>query len=103
MMGTLNELKWLAVDFDNTLQTPNESYEIGEPIHANIAKLRECVDLGYKIIIHTARHWEEYHLIESWLDKWNIPYKSIVCGKVLAHRYIDDKAIPADADWKEYL
>lgn len=102
-MGSLEKLKWLAVDFDNTISMPGEFYEIGPPIHANIAKLRECVELGYKIIIHTARHWEEYHLIEAWLEQHNVPFKSIVCGKILAHRYIDDKAIPADADWKEYL
>lgn len=102
-MGTLNELRWLAVDFDGTIATKNEDYSIGNPIPENIHKLWECTALGYKIIIHTARHWEDYHKIEDWLNKHEVPFKSIVCGKILAHRYIDDRAIPADADWKQYL
>lgn len=99
------KLKWLAVDLDNTLANhgPAPDYVLLDPIPENVQKLRECVALGYKIVIHTSRHWELYKEIEEWLDKHSIPYKAIVCGKILAHRYIDDKAIPADADWKEYL
>ena len=59
--------------------------------------------MGYKVVIHTARHWEHYKYIEEWLNEHDIPYKSIICGKLLAHRYIDDKAIPADAEWKDFL
>ena len=29
--------------------------------------------------------------------------RMVINSLPLAHRYIDDKAIPADADWKEYL
>lgn len=102
-MKELNELRWLAVDFDGTLATKNKDYSIGEPIFQNINKLYDCVAMGYKIVIHTARHWEDYHKIEDWLNRYEVPYKSIVCGKILAHRYIDDRAIPADADWSKFL
>lgn len=97
-MGTLNELKWYAVDFDGTIASKNEDYSIGEPILENIKKLQEVIDSGYKIVIHTARHWEEYQDIEHWLKKHKIPYKGIVCGKILAHRYVDDRAISAEKD-----
>ncbi len=105
MIDRLEELKWLAVDLDLTLahSTGAPHYELLDPIEDNVRKLKECTDLGFKVIIHTSRHWEHYKYIEEWLDKHEIPYKAIVCGKLLAFRYIDDKAVPADAEWKDYL
>ena len=99
------ELKWLAVDLDLTLANTSGApdYHLLEPIEDNVRKLRECVDEGWKIVIHTSRHWQDYSLIEDWLNKHQIPFKFICCGKILVHRYIDDKAIPADAEWKDYL
>jgi len=101
----MTELKWLAVDFDGTIATSSghPDYIIQDPIIENIEKLKRCSEKGYKIVIHTARHWEDYKAIEEWLDNHQVPYKAIVCGKLLAHRYIDDKAIPADAQWEDYL
>lgn len=105
MSKRLDILKWLAVDLDLTLANSSGApdYELLAPIEDNVRKLRECSELGYKIIIHTSRHWEHYKYIEEWLNDYEIPYKAIICGKLLAHRYIDDKAIPADAEWKDYL
>lgn len=95
-------LKWLAVDFDNTLAetlwTPeNPTRRAGDPIWPNIDKLFKAIDAGFKIVIHTARSWTDYEYIEWWLNRWHIPYHHIVCGKILATAYIDDKAINADA------
>lgn len=102
-MNNPTDLKWLAVDFDGTIASKEPDFSIGQPIEENIIKLRECADMGYEIVIHTARHWEDYSALEKWLNKHDIPFKSIVCGKILAYRYIDDRAIQADADWKEHL
>lgn len=91
------ELKWLAVDFDGTIAGsvwPDPG--IGEPIRVNVLKLREAARAGWKIVIHTARSWADYEVIESWLNHHEIPFKAIVCGKLLAHRYIDDRAVEAD-------
>lgn len=99
------KLKWLAVDLDGTLAwptwEPGQTREIvGDPIPENIAKLQESIDAGFKIHIHTARPWSHYELIEAWLEEHQIPYDGIICGKVLAAAYIDDKAINArSASW----
>lgn len=98
MATNLDRLNWYAVDFDGTLAQKNPDYSIGEPIYENLLKLDKVVEAGYKIIIHTARHWEDYKAIEAWLDEHNVPYKAIVCGKILAHRYVDDRAISADEE-----
>lgn len=96
---TEEDLMWLATDLDGTLAKsiwPKPG--IGQPIWKNVGKLHEAIDGGYKIVIHTSRHWEDYELIEEWLAHYNIPVTKIVCGKPLAKLYIDDKGRHADAE-----
>lgn len=97
-----HDLIWAAVDFDGTLAetawTPeNPGSQVGEPIWANIWKLYDLIDAGYKIVIHTARGWHDYETIESWLEHHEIPVDAIVCGKLLAKVYIDDRALHESA------
>lgn len=98
-------LKWLAVDLDGTLAegiwTPEEpTSEIGAPIARNVEKVRRLAEAGWKIVIHTARPWHDYESIEAWANWVPVPFKGIVCGKLLAAAYIDDRAINADdPDW----
>ena len=56
---------------------------------------------GYKIIIHTSRAWNEYDIIEKWLDDWKIPHRRIVCGKLFAKYYIDDRNIEFNGSWEK--
>lgn len=95
------DLLWYAIDLDGTLAegiwTPdNPTHKIGYPIWENVHKAREVEAAGYKIIIHTSRAWTDYENIEGWLNHYNVPYRRIVCGKLLAVRYVDDRAIHAD-------
>lgn len=98
-------LLWVAVDLDGTLAegiwTPdNPTSAIGDPIRVNVVKLREAVAKGYKPVIHTSRPWTDYEAIEAWLIHNDIPFRNIVCGKLLAALYIDDRARHADdAHW----
>jgi hypothetical protein len=48
--------------------------------------------------MHTARPWTDYEAIEAWCAHHNIPHRRIVCGKILAAAYVDDRAIHADAE-----
>jgi len=89
----LTELKWQAVDFDHTLVDDDYNLDEATPVPENIKLIQELHKKGKKIIIYTARHWDQYPLIEEWLDNNEIPYKAIVCGKLLAENYIDDRAI----------
>lgn len=99
-----SDLKWLAVDFDDTLckstWSPENPLAIpGDPIDANVEELRRCVALGWRIAIHTARSWAEFEVVESWLDYHNIPFKTIVCGKLLAYRMVDDRNAMLGQPW----
>jgi hypothetical protein len=94
-------LNWSALDLDSTLSTgiwtPDDpTRRIGAPIEANVAKLLELVQAGWKIAIHTSRPWSDYETIELWLRFHRIPYQLIVCGKLLAGKYVDDRAINAE-------
>lgn len=98
-----SDLKWLAVDLDGTLAEPvwtpeSPGPEVGDPIEKNVAKVRAAVGRGYKIIIHTSRSWTDYEFVESWLIFHEIPWHRIVCGKLLAAAYIDDRAVHESAD-----
>lgn len=90
-------LLWAAVDFDGTLAegiwTPENPTNVpGAPIRSSLDKLQYLVREGYKIVIHTARPWSDYEMIEYWLEHYGVPWNKIVCGKLLAHIYIDDRA-----------
>lgn len=96
-MPRRSDLKWAALDLDGTLAegiwtptTPNAG--IGKVIEANRQKAWDLVEAGYKAIIHTARPWSDYELIEQYCYAYNIPFSGIVPGKLLAAVYIDDRA-----------
>lgn len=93
-MKKLTKLKWDLWDLDGCLATQNDPYQqgIGKPIRENVNLLLQAHAEGHKIIIYTARHWDNYPIIEEWLIKHKIPFKMIICGKVLAGRMVDDKA-----------
>ena|SRR5882762_6138858 len=100
--GPRSKLLWLAIDLDGTLAEPvwtadNPVSEIGKPIWANIQKLVSATEAGYKIVIHTARPWTDYEAIEAWLSHWDIPWDKILPGKILAHTYLDDRAVHESA------
>lgn len=96
-------LIWAAVDLDGTIAEPvwepsNPTDDIGAPIERNVRKLIDLADAGYKIIIHTARPWTSLEAIEGWLRHHEIPFKQIECSKILAAKYVDDRAIHAEED-----
>lgn len=98
-------LTFVAIDLDGTLSegiwTPdNPTSEIGAPRWVNVSKAELLRSKGWQIAIHTARPWGDYGSIVEWCHFWEIPFDIIVCGKILAAAYIDDRAIhESAADW----
>jgi hypothetical protein len=98
-----SNLIWYGVDLDGTLAAPewtpeNPTSNIGDPIPRNVAKLDELVRAGMKIHIHTSRPWTDREHIEYWLNFHCIPWDAIQCGKPLFRKYIDDRAVHAEAE-----
>lgn len=101
----LGKLKWYAIDFDGTIavstwSVDNPNAKPGPPLPGVRNKLWEIRDEGGKIIVHTARGYADVHLIEAYMDHYELPFDKVICGKLLAHVYIDDrnKAI-SDESW----
>lgn len=97
-----SDLLWYAVDFDGTIarsmwSIDNPTAVPGEPIWENAHKLLDLYEAGKKIAVHTARPSSDYELIEAYMNHWALPFHQIVTGKLLAFRYIDDRAVNADA------
>lgn len=103
-MSDPKQLTWAAVDFDGTLAESLWSVEdptsaIGEPIWGNVEQCIALRDMGYSIVIHTARGWADHKAITEWLQFYMVPFDQVVCGKLLAAVYIDDRAVHSDSDW----
>lgn len=100
-----DSLIWIGLDYDGTLarsvwSPENPGSATGEPIWENVQKARKLAEAGYKLIVHTARPWSDYEALESWMNHYEVPFKAIVCGKLLVAAYIDDRGFNANAeDW----
>ena len=95
-LGPVRELPF-SVDFDGCLaESVWPDRGIGPRIERNVEKLGEIIVAGYEIAVHTARPWSDYNALQEWLVENEIPYNAIICGKFLAERYIDDKAINSE-------
>lgn len=102
-------MKKLIVDLDGTLTQANTSdYRNVLPRLDVIEQLREYHQLGFEIVISTARNMRTYEgnvgkinihtlpIITEWLDKHQVPYDEILVGKPWCGHdgfYIDDRAV----------
>lgn len=99
------ELIWCAVDFDGTIARSTWSVEDptalpGGPLPGVQEKLSELREGGLKIVIHTSRSWADHELIEKYMIHHELPFDRIICGKLLAAVYIDDRARHStEEDW----
>lgn len=96
------ELKWIAVDFDGTIADTsidnNFRLESVSPVKGAVEGLYELAKMGWKIIVYTSRPWSEYNEIEKWLEENNVPYRRIICGKLMARYYVDDRNLGASIE-----
>ena len=102
-------MKTIVMDLDNTISfTKNGDYSAAEVDTEVVAKMREYKEMGFKIVIHSARNMRTYDgnlglinantlpVVMRWLDENDIPYDEILMGKPwcgLDGFYVDDKAV----------
>jgi len=106
----VEEKKRVVVDVDGVIvkKQPDRSYIDREPNQRIINKLRSYADIGFYIILYTARNMRTYEgrigkvnvetapTLLQWLSKHDVPYDEIYYGKPWCGYegfYIDDKAI----------
>ena len=101
-------MKRIIMDLDNTICFKSESYETAKPNIEVISKLKEYKDLGYEIVIHTARNMRTYagqvglinvHTLPkilTWLEINQVPFDEVIIGKPWCGNegfYVDDRAL----------
>lgn len=112
--------KNIVIDFDGTLM-PYSFPEAKEPYPETKEALNRLRDMGFKIIISSARtsdnlfypsikdsnidtYYNTVDYIRNYLNKYNIPFDTIHEGKPIAKYYIDDRAIRIiNGNWGEIL
>jgi capsule biosynthesis phosphatase len=102
-------LKSIVIDLDGTITVESEKSYSNKDVNVGVRqKLIEYKEMGYRIVILTARNMRTYDgniglinihtlpLILEWLDKHSIPYDEVIVGKPWCGNngfYVDDKAI----------
>jgi hypothetical protein len=102
---TGEELKWVGIDFDDTIAN-NSGFPDFTPTTL-LPDAREGINgiiaNGFKPVIFTARTWAEYNIVEDFVKQHNLPIAKIICGKPLFRCMIDDRNIEFDGDWGKAL
>lgn len=87
----------IGVDFDKTLTDPDQDEWRPafkqEPRPEMIEEVVEAYKSGHKIIIWTARQWNEAPQVKGWLTAHEVPHHGLMCGKGGADKYVDDKCV----------
>lgn len=109
----MSKQKTIAFDLDDVLCTRDSKFEnLGAlkylhcvPNYENINLANNLYDVGYNIVIYTARGMSQFQgdvrkveenlrdLTESHLKDWGVRYHSLVFGKIHYELLIDDKAL----------
>lgn len=101
-------------DIDGTIcpiKGKEENYEDLVPYENIVSKIRYYHENGARIILFTSRNMNTYNgnlglinkntakVLNSWLEKWDIPYDEIIYGKPWpGHKgfYVDDRTVRPD-------
>ena len=104
----------IVFDVDGTIcsiKKANEEYKDLIPYAEMVNRIRELKHDGYRIVFFTARNMRTYDgdineilkytkpVLETWLQKWKIPYDEIIFGKPYPGKegfYVDDKTLRPD-------
>ena len=104
--------KTIVFDCDGVIaKTRNDGdYSKAEPLLHGIAQVNKIYDMGYKVILFTARYGDRenqcvhrqygrgYVEWVNWLDEHNVKYHEAWMGKPAGILYVDDKAARVDGD-----
>ena len=103
----------IAIDIDGTVadcskvdlrrvnRHPNEFLK-AEPLKDAREAIKCLYKEGHIIVFHTARNYASKQVTKRWLVKYGFPFHHIVMDKLIAHVYVDDRAING-CNWKRVM
>jgi CMP-N,N'-diacetyllegionaminic acid synthase len=89
----------LCFDIDGVIASiaPENDYNLSLPRERVIGRIRQFHQMGYRIILFTARGTMtgiDWRLVtEKQMREWQVPYDELCFGKPAADYYIDDRAL----------
>lgn len=104
----------IVFDFDGVICNNNDGdYVNAKPYQASIDNINKVYDMGYHVIIFTARYGKRdpgnqyqrgYEEALVWLRKHGVKFHELRMGKPAGDIYVDDKAVHVrgamgDIDW----
>lgn len=94
-------MKTLRIDIDGVLfeELPTFERTLAKPLEG-YKTINRLKDLGYTIVLETARGWSEYRMTVDQLARYNIRYDQLIMGKFPSDYAIDDRGIKFNS-WKE--
>ena len=87
------EKKTYCIDIDGvlTIETEGHDYEKRTPNVENINRVKSMYRSGHTVLLFTSRYPEDKEVTEEWLDKYAVPYNTLLFGKPYYDYIIDDK------------
>jgi len=92
-----------AIDFDGTITNEaGDPYDSSTWVELDKKTVNEKVRMFMvnllledepTIVVYTARDWSDYYPIYRWLRDKRVPFNYLVCGKLKADVYLDDRAM----------
>jgi hypothetical protein len=96
-----DKLSHIGVDWDKTIFETSgyPDYTPTTIIPGAKESLDKIVEMGYKVVVFTARPWSDLYLLKHFIKEYDLPVDQIICGKPLFLTLIDDRNIEFKNDW----
>lgn len=97
--------KTIVIDMDGTICEECSTFDkyCAQPIPEAIQSINKLYEDGHIIIIYTARAWPMFKMTKDWLDKYDVKYHSLVCGKPQGEYFIDDRSFKSIRQFMNYI
>ena len=89
------------VDFDKVDKDPEELMK-AKPIEGALEAVRKLHEQGNTIVFYSSRDYGSKEVTEKWLKKHGFPFHHVELEKLVAHIYIDDRAING-CNWSDVM
>ena len=86
------------VDFDKVDKDPSELMK-AKPIKGALESVKKLHAQGNTIVFYSSRDHGSKEVTELWLEEHGFPFDHVELEKLVAHIYIDDRAING-CDWE---